>query len=104
VTKQLEKDSSYNQFDTNHDGNPSHFVISLFDLNKSFLGLFVKLTPFFDGSNASVSSKEDADRINLQPQDFFDKLSRKAWAKQHGSDQHVKQILNPRHALVAIGK
>jgi hypothetical protein len=49
-----------------HDA--SHFVISLFDLNKSFLGLLVKLTPFLDCGNASIGCKENGDRINLQHQ------------------------------------
>jgi hypothetical protein len=57
-----------------------------------------------DGGNAGVGGKEDAERINLQPQDFFDQLPGKAWAKQHSSNNDVKQVLNPRHALVAIGK
>jgi hypothetical protein len=57
-----------------------------------------------DGGNAGVGGKEDADRVNLQPQDFLDQLSGKAWAKQHSSDNDVKQVLNPRHALVAISE
>jgi hypothetical protein len=32
----------------------SHFVISLFDLNKSFLGLLVKLAAFLDGGDTSI--------------------------------------------------
>lgn len=83
-------------------GNPSHFVISLFDFNKSFLGLLVKLAPFLDGGNASVGCKEDADGINLQPQDFFDQLAGKARAEQHSADDDVEQILNTRHAAVAL--
>ena len=47
-------------------GNPSHFVISLFDFNKSFLGLFVKLTPFLDCGNASIGCKENADWIHMR--------------------------------------
>jgi hypothetical protein len=56
----------------------------------------------FDGCNASVGGKEDAERINLQPQDFFDQLAGNAWPKQDGNNNDVDQILNPRHALVAI--
>jgi hypothetical protein len=40
-----------------------------------------------------VGGKEDAKRINLQPQDFFDQLASKAWAEQDRSDHDVEQIL-----------
>jgi hypothetical protein len=62
-------------------GNSSHFVISLFDFNKSFLGLLVEFASFLDGGNASIGGKEDADRVNLQPQYLFDQLTGKAWAE-----------------------
>jgi hypothetical protein len=55
-----------------------------------------------DGGNASVGGKEDAEWINLQPQNFLNQLTGKAWAKQHSNNNNVKQVLNPRHALVAI--
>ena len=64
--------------------------------------MLVEFAPFFDGSNASVGGKEDADRINLQPQDFFDQLTGKTWTQQHSADDDVEQVLNTRHAFVAI--
>jgi hypothetical protein len=82
--------------------NPSHFVISLFDFNKGFLGLLVEFTSFLDGSDTSVGSKEDGDWINLQPQYFFDQLTGKARAEQHSADHDVEQVLNACHAAVAF--
>jgi hypothetical protein len=57
-----------------------------------------------DGGNAGVGGKEDAEGINLQPQNFFDKFASNAWPKQDAHNHRVQQILNPRHALVAIDK
>ena len=66
--------------------------------------MLVEVTSFFDGSNAGVGGKEDAEWVNLQPQDFFDQLASKAWTEQHSRNHHIKQILNAGHALVAINK
>jgi hypothetical protein len=54
-----------------------------------------------DRSNGGKGSGE---WINLEPQDFFDQLASKAWAKQHGGNDNVEQVLYARHALVAIDK
>jgi hypothetical protein len=43
--------------------------------------LLVEFTSFLDSGNASIGSKENADRVNLQPQYFFDQLTGKAWAE-----------------------
>jgi hypothetical protein len=48
--------------------------------------------------NTGVGGKEDAERINLQPQDLLDQFASKAWAKQNRANHNVKQVLNPRHA------
>jgi hypothetical protein len=87
---------------TNLSRNARHFVISLFDFNKSFLGLLVQLASLFDRGNASIGGKEDGDGINLQPQYFFDQLTGKARAEQHSADHDVEQVLNACHAAVAL--
>jgi hypothetical protein len=46
-------------------GNPNSFINCSLDLHERGFGLFVKLTPFLDGCNASIGGKEDADRINF---------------------------------------
>jgi len=45
-------------------GNPNSFINCSLDLHEGFFGLLVKLTPFLDGGNASIGSKEDGDWVN----------------------------------------
>jgi hypothetical protein len=47
-------------------GNPNSFINCSLDLHERGLGLLVKLAPFLDGSNASIGSKEDGDRVNFK--------------------------------------
>lgn len=75
-----------------------------FDFKKTCLGITVQRAKLSNPLNASIGGKEDADRINLQPQDFFDQLSDKARAKQHSTNDNVKQILNACHALITVHK
>jgi hypothetical protein len=47
-------------------GNPNSLINCSLDLHERGLGLLVKLAPFLDGSNASIGSKEDGDRVNFK--------------------------------------
>jgi len=64
-------------------------------------GILVQSNPLLDPSNCGESK---GDRFNLQPQQFLDKLSGNAGAKQHQDDHCVEQVLNLGHALGAVVK
>jgi hypothetical protein len=79
--------------------NGDNLISSLLNLNERFFCLFVQLAPSLYLLNKSCGKQTNADRINLQPQYFFDQLTSKAWPQQHSRNHHIKQILNAGHAL-----
>jgi hypothetical protein len=79
--------------------NGDNFISSLLNLNERLFCLLVQLAPSLYLLNKPSRKKTDADRVNLQPQYFFDQLTSKAWTEQHSRNHHIKQILNAGHAL-----
>ena len=71
------------------------------DIFGSRFAILVKRYGLFNGTN---SGKGCGERINLKPQDFFNKLTSHARPKQDAHNHRIQQVFDPSHALVAIGK
>ena len=74
------------------------------DVGDIFGSRFAILVKRYGLFNSGDSGKGGCERINLQPQDFFDKLASNPWPEQNAHNHGIQEIFNPRHALIAINK
>jgi hypothetical protein len=78
-----------------------NFHCDVGDIFGSRFAILVKRYGLLDSGN---SGKGSGERINLQPQNFFNKLASHARPKQDAHNHRIQQVFDPCHALVAIGK